>query len=183
MQASNPNAPVKYKGPIDCAKQLYREGGLRSVYRGSMATLCRDVPASGVYFCTYEWLKNVLTPAGKEKGQLTIGATLCAGGNWSIANNRLTSQLITQSANSFSSFRLCWHFKLGRCNTAGRAQVPTADRTGGQVPEWHTQCVQAVDQRGGHHGTISRLHPGLSPSFPSECCMVITICQVDSIGL
>ena len=28
----------------------------------------RDVPASGVYFCTYEWLKAVLTPAGKPKG-------------------------------------------------------------------------------------------------------------------
>ena len=80
VQASNPNAPVKYKGPIDCAKQLYREGGLRSVYRGAVATLCRDVPASGVYFCTYEWLKNVFTPAGKEKGQLTVSATLCAGG-------------------------------------------------------------------------------------------------------
>ena len=79
VQASNPNAPAKYKGPIDCAKQLYREGGLRSVYRGSAATLCRDVPASGVYFCTYEWLKDVFSPSDK-KGQLTVSATLCAGG-------------------------------------------------------------------------------------------------------
>ena len=50
----------------------------------------RDVPASGVYFCSYEWLKTVLTPAGKPKGDLSVGATLFAGGfagilNWAVA--------------------------------------------------------------------------------------------------
>lgn len=41
VQASNPNAPVKFNGPIDCAKQLYKEGGIRSIYRGTAATLMR----------------------------------------------------------------------------------------------------------------------------------------------
>jgi len=27
---------------------------------------CSDLPASGMYFMTYEWLKNLLTPAGKR---------------------------------------------------------------------------------------------------------------------
>ena len=90
VQASNPNAPAIYKGPIDCAKQLYKAGGIRSIYKGTFATLSRDVPASGVYFCSYEWLKTILTPDGKKKGDLTIGATLFAGGcagilNWSVA--------------------------------------------------------------------------------------------------
>ena len=31
----------KYAGPMDCAKQLYREGGIRSVYKGTGATLLR----------------------------------------------------------------------------------------------------------------------------------------------
>ena len=31
----------KYKGMIDCAKQLYKEGGIRSIYKGSLATLLR----------------------------------------------------------------------------------------------------------------------------------------------
>lgn len=31
----------KYNGMVDCAKQLYREGGIRSVYKGSVATLLR----------------------------------------------------------------------------------------------------------------------------------------------
>jgi len=31
----------KYAGPLDCAKQLYREGGLKSLYKGTCATLLR----------------------------------------------------------------------------------------------------------------------------------------------
>jgi len=34
-------ATKKYAGPVDCAKQLFREGGIRSVYRGTCATLLR----------------------------------------------------------------------------------------------------------------------------------------------
>ena len=41
----------------DCAKQLFREGGIRNVYKGTVLTLMRDVPASGCYFGIYEVLK------------------------------------------------------------------------------------------------------------------------------
>ena len=34
-------ANKKYAGPVDCVKQLYREGGIRSIYRGTAATLLR----------------------------------------------------------------------------------------------------------------------------------------------
>lgn len=33
--------PKKYSGMVDCAKQLYREGGIRSIYKGLCATLLR----------------------------------------------------------------------------------------------------------------------------------------------
>lgn len=35
------NQPQKYNGMVDCAKQLYKEGGIRSIYKGSVATLLR----------------------------------------------------------------------------------------------------------------------------------------------
>jgi len=78
----------KYKGMGDCAKQLYREGGLRNVYKGTVLTLMRDVPASGCYFGIYEVLKDQLTPAGST--QMSTGAVLLAGGmagmaNWAVA--------------------------------------------------------------------------------------------------
>ncbi|XP_047482671.1 mitochondrial carnitine/acylcarnitine carrier protein-like isoform X2 [Penaeus chinensis] len=81
--------PTLYKGPLDVVKVLYKEGGIRSIYKGTCATLLRDVPASGMYFMTYEWLKNMLSPPGKE-GELSPVRTLVAGGtagmfNWLVA--------------------------------------------------------------------------------------------------
>lgn len=80
----------KYKGPVDCAVKLYKEGGIRSIYRGTGATLLRDIPASGMYFMTYEYLQRILTPAGQDRGDMSIGRTIFAGGmagicNWAVA--------------------------------------------------------------------------------------------------
>lgn len=33
--------PKKYDGPVDCAKKLFAEGGIKSIYRGAGATLLR----------------------------------------------------------------------------------------------------------------------------------------------
>lgn len=35
-----------YNGPLDAVKKLYQQGGLRSIYRGTGATLARDGPGS-----------------------------------------------------------------------------------------------------------------------------------------
>jgi solute carrier family 25 (mitochondrial carnitine/acylcarnitine transporter), member 20/29 len=37
---------TKYKGVLDVVKHLYKEGGIRSIYRGTGATLARDGPGS-----------------------------------------------------------------------------------------------------------------------------------------
>ncbi|KAG7311990.1 hypothetical protein JYU34_001431 [Plutella xylostella] len=83
------NAPKKYSGMADCAKQLYAEGGIRSIYKGSVATILRDVPASGVYFMTYELVKEKLIPedaSAQVKMLAAITAGGCAGiGNWIVA--------------------------------------------------------------------------------------------------
>uniref|UniRef100_A0A0P4W2V4 Mitochondrial carnitine/acylcarnitine carrier protein n=1 Tax=Scylla olivacea TaxID=85551 RepID=A0A0P4W2V4_SCYOL len=88
VQAAS-SGPKLYKGPIDVVKVLYREGGIRSIYKGTCATLLRDVPASGMYFMSYEWLKRSMAPAGKE-GELSPIRTVVAGGiagmlNWLVA--------------------------------------------------------------------------------------------------
>lgn len=84
VQQAN-SGPVKYAGPIDCVKQLYREGGIASIYRGTGATLLRDVPASGIYFLTYEWFKVALA-SPESQGQLSPLRTMLAGGMAGIAN-------------------------------------------------------------------------------------------------
>lgn len=79
------NSPQKYAGMVDCARQLYAEGGIRSIYKGSIATIIRDVPASGMYFMTYEWIKELLVPQDAS-AKIKLLGTIMAGGCAGIAN-------------------------------------------------------------------------------------------------
>jgi len=86
QQAST--GPAKYSGPKDVVMSLYREGGLRSIFRGSAATAARDVPASAAYFASYELIQRFLQ--GPDRTKLSVGSTLFAGGlagvfNWLVA--------------------------------------------------------------------------------------------------
>uniref|UniRef100_A0A8B9J9P7 Si:dkey-150i13.2 n=1 Tax=Astyanax mexicanus TaxID=7994 RepID=A0A8B9J9P7_ASTMX len=90
LQVQSSAGQLKYAGPMDCAVRLYKEQGIRSVYKGTVLTLIRDVPSSGLYFLTYEYLKHVLTPEGQSVQQLSTPRILLAGGtagilNWVIA--------------------------------------------------------------------------------------------------
>ncbi|XP_051789488.1 mitochondrial carnitine/acylcarnitine carrier protein-like [Erpetoichthys calabaricus] len=103
---------VKYSGPVDCAVQLYRERGIRSVFKGTGLTLMRDIPSSGVYFMSYEWLKNTLTPKGQSHTDLSIPRVLFAGGvagilNWAVAIPVDVLKSIFQTApdGKYSGFR------------------------------------------------------------------------------
>jgi solute carrier family 25 carnitine/acylcarnitine transporter 20/29 len=53
--SGGPGTPRKYSGTIDCAVQVFNEGGIRGFYKGFVATALREVPSLGVYFTTYKW--------------------------------------------------------------------------------------------------------------------------------
>jgi len=85
QQAST--GPPKYSGPIDVVKSLYKEAGIKSIFRGSAATAMRDVPASAAYFASYELIQRALSP---DRSSLSVGNTILAGGmagicNWLVA--------------------------------------------------------------------------------------------------
>jgi solute carrier family 25 carnitine/acylcarnitine transporter 20/29 len=77
-----PGEKPKYSGGLDVVRQLYKEGGIRSVFRGSAATLARDGPGSAAYFATYEYIKRTLTPKDEngKPGPLSLKAVIIAGG-------------------------------------------------------------------------------------------------------
>ncbi|KAF7114578.1 hypothetical protein CNMCM5793_009223 [Aspergillus hiratsukae] len=91
IQGQNPPPPgqkPKYSGGFDVVRQLYKEGGIRSVFRGSAMTLARDGPGSAAYFAAYEYIKRSLTPKdehGNTTGDLSMPAVLAAGGAAGIA--------------------------------------------------------------------------------------------------
>lgn len=57
--------------------EMYRTGGIRSIFKGSAATLARDGPGSALYFGTYEYLKQSLTKPGED---LSLFSVMIAGG-------------------------------------------------------------------------------------------------------
>jgi len=82
------SGPAKYSGPVDVARSLYREGGLRSIFKGSAATAARDGPASAAFFASYELIQRWIS--GPERCELSVSKTLLAGGmagicNWVVA--------------------------------------------------------------------------------------------------
>ena len=82
-----PGEKPKYSGGVDVVRQLFKEGGIRSVYRGSAMTLGRDGPGSAAYFATYEVLKRSLTPKDEtgKPGKLSLSAVCVAGGAAGVA--------------------------------------------------------------------------------------------------
>jgi len=80
----------KYSGPLDVARQLVKQGGIQSLYKGTAATLLRDIPGSVAYFAAYEGFKKFLTPKGSKPEDLKPIPILIAGGmagvcNWLVA--------------------------------------------------------------------------------------------------
>nr|ACO11066.1 Mitochondrial carnitine/acylcarnitine carrier protein [Caligus rogercresseyi] len=85
----NSHGTPKYNGPIHVLQSLLRDGGIRSIYRGTSATLLRDVPGSGAYFASYEVIQRFLAPNG-DRSQISVSRTVFAGGmaglfHWGIA--------------------------------------------------------------------------------------------------
>ncbi|KAF9015533.1 carnitine/acyl carnitine carrier [Cyathus striatus] len=78
-------AEQKYKGVADVLKHLYKEGGIKSIFRGTGATLARDGPGSAAYFAAYEVTKKALTPAGASPADLNLSAIIVAGGTAGVA--------------------------------------------------------------------------------------------------
>jgi solute carrier family 25 carnitine/acylcarnitine transporter 20/29 len=74
---------ARYSGLMDCAKQVLKEGGLASLYKGTGATLLRDIPGTVAYFGAYELTKRELMNVqgiDPSSGQLSLSAVLVAGG-------------------------------------------------------------------------------------------------------
>ncbi|BEI83229.1 hypothetical protein CcaverHIS002_0310970 [Cutaneotrichosporon cavernicola] len=53
---TQPDNPRLYKGPLDCARKLYAQNGIAGVFKGQVATVCRDGIGYGFYFLAYEAL-------------------------------------------------------------------------------------------------------------------------------
>ncbi|GAU11006.1 hypothetical protein TSUD_112990 [Trifolium subterraneum] len=81
LQKSNDNFLENKKiTPMNLAKNIWKNEGLRGIYRGFGITLLRDAPALGFYFGTYEYTREKLHPGCRESCQENMSTMFIAGG-------------------------------------------------------------------------------------------------------
>ena len=75
-------SPLAHKNALQVGLLLYKEGGLRALFRGGTATLARDVPGLVTFFTSYEMMKQYLRSADdrSEHSLWHIGGVMLAGG-------------------------------------------------------------------------------------------------------
>mgnify|MGYP005993612373 CR=1 FL=1 len=80
-----------YNGVIDCCRKTYKQRGIwRGFYAGYTTTLVMNVPYSGTYFASYEFLKRLLLPEGVDHSNFV---NCVAGGGAGILSAALTNPL------------------------------------------------------------------------------------------
>lgn len=65
---------------VGAAKKLVQEGGVRSLFKGSLATLARDGPGSALYFASYEVCKKMLNKRSQSGDEINIANVCISGG-------------------------------------------------------------------------------------------------------
>jgi len=58
LQTQTTETAGSYKGPVDAIKRIVSEHGVQRLYQGWWTTAWREIPAFGLYFATYDYLKD-----------------------------------------------------------------------------------------------------------------------------
>ncbi|KAG5482299.1 hypothetical protein LSCM4_05552 [Leishmania orientalis] len=85
MQADGTMGQRRYRGSLDCAQQIFRQHGVKGLYRGGLAMLCREVPGLVAWCGTYDSLKTWMTPEGMSTQSLPLWKLMVAGGCSGVA--------------------------------------------------------------------------------------------------
>ncbi|KAK9280815.1 hypothetical protein L1049_003704 [Liquidambar formosana] len=83
---AKPHQEDGHKGPLSIAKSIFKTQGLRGMYQGFTITMLRDAPSHGVYFWTYEYVREQLHPGCRKSGQERLRTMLVAGGLAGVAS-------------------------------------------------------------------------------------------------
>lgn len=79
VQVQNTSKPL-YHGSIDCLQKIYKKNGITGLYKGMTITLTREIPSFAIYFGTFEFFCNAMTPEGDGAGHIGPLGLLLAGG-------------------------------------------------------------------------------------------------------
>eukprot|EP00581_Thalassiosira_minuscula_P001838 CAMPEP_0183746516 /NCGR_PEP_ID=MMETSP0737-20130205/66786_1 /TAXON_ID=385413 /ORGANISM="Thalassiosira miniscula, Strain CCMP1093" /LENGTH=341 /DNA_ID=CAMNT_0025982213 /DNA_START=2765 /DNA_END=3790 /DNA_ORIENTATION=- len=137
---------ARYSGMMDCARGVIKEGGIQSLYKGTVATLARDIPGTIAYFGMYEFAKKELMRLQgidpEKKGQLSPVAVLTAGGLAGMA---------------------CWTVGIPADVIKSRYQTAPEGKYSGIV-----DVYRALIKEEGYAGLFTGIRPALIRAFPAN---------------
>jgi len=136
---------ARYSGMTDCARQILKEGGIQSLYKGTVATLARDIPGTVAYFGMYEFAKKELMKLqgiDPQRGQLSPVAVLTAGGLAGMA---------------------CWTVGIPADVIKSRYQTAPEGKYGGIA-----DVYRALIKEEGYAGLFTGIRPALIRAFPAN---------------
>lgn len=96
----------RHANPFQETRKIWAEGngtisgGLRSLYRGYLITLAREIPGSAIYFSNYNYMRNLITARLEEHKRfapdtITAGSVLISGGVAGTLNGIITLPIDT----------------------------------------------------------------------------------------
>lgn len=112
MQAQyGAGSTVRYSGPVDCARQLIKEHGIRhGLMRGYWITVIREIPGYAGFYAGFEGMKRYLTPAGENPATYPLGllSLMASGASGGVSYWFACYPL--DMLKSMVSFRVCVSF-------------------------------------------------------------------------
>lgn len=154
IQYSRPaGTPALYDGPLDCARKVLAKEGPRGLFRGTVATLWRDVPGSGVWFAAYEVVRRSALKEGQKLSDLSPLVSLFAGGMAGVCNWLAVFPIDVIKSRVQTS-------ESGRYLPGSRGMI---------------QCGRDLVAEGGVRALFKGLSPALIRSFPANACCFLAV--------
>jgi solute carrier family 25 carnitine/acylcarnitine transporter 20/29 len=145
--------PALYDGMIDCARKVFAKEGMRGLFRGTVATLWRDVPGSGVWFAAYEIVRRSALKEGQKLSDLSPLWSLFAGGMAGVCNWLAVFPIDVIKSRIQTS-------ESGRYLAGTRGMI---------------QCGRDLVAEGGTRALFKGLSPALVRSFPANAACFLAV--------
>ena len=149
LQIQADSGKKQYAGPVDCAKQLYKQGGIRSVYKGTAATLLRGNSFKG-------WMTRQIFVGSSESVCFKTYRSRIKVHTWETLSLRLSRPI---SAPLLTVARPWRHEKKQKKNWAGHIVTKTVKSWNSQM-NFHSVEIfpRDVNCRKRHHSGSTLLH-------------------------
>lgn len=79
------SSQIRYAGPLECLKYIYRQEGMRGVFRGLGVTFLREAPSYGIYFFTYEALTRSIHNKEISTSHMLLAGGLAGTASWVVS--------------------------------------------------------------------------------------------------